>query len=78
MQGTQYATKRSILCRGAFCGPTTPTLLKRTMPKCTYYYYASQRHFVMRYKISRKLVHNPIVFMVSFFFVADRRSDTTT
>ena len=21
MQGTQYATKRSILCRGAFCGP---------------------------------------------------------
>ena len=22
MQGTQYATKRSILCRGAFCGPT--------------------------------------------------------
>ena len=23
MQGTQYATKRSILCRGAFCGPTT-------------------------------------------------------
>ena len=25
MQGTQYATKRSILCRGAFCGPTTHT-----------------------------------------------------
>ena len=24
MQGTQYATKRSILCRGAFCGPTAP------------------------------------------------------
>ena len=24
MQGTQYATKRSILCRGAFCGPTVP------------------------------------------------------
>ena len=24
MQGTQYATKRSILCRGAFCGPTRP------------------------------------------------------
>ena len=22
MHGTQYATKRSILCRGAFCGPT--------------------------------------------------------
>ena len=22
MQGTQYATKRSILCRGAFCGST--------------------------------------------------------
>ena len=22
MQGTQYATKRGILCRGAFCGPT--------------------------------------------------------
>ena len=22
MQGTQYATERSILCRGAFCGPT--------------------------------------------------------
>ena len=22
MQDTQYATKRSILCRGAFCGPT--------------------------------------------------------
>ena len=22
MQGTQYATIRSILCRGAFCGPT--------------------------------------------------------
>ena len=22
MQGTQYATKRSILCRGSFCGPT--------------------------------------------------------
>ena len=21
MQGTQYATKRSILCMGAFCGP---------------------------------------------------------
>ena len=25
MQGTQYATKRSILCRGAFCGPTAHT-----------------------------------------------------
>ena len=25
MHGTQYATKRSILCRGAFCGPTTHT-----------------------------------------------------
>ena len=25
MQGTQYATKRSILCRGAFCGPTKDT-----------------------------------------------------
>ena len=22
MQGSQYATKRSILCRGAFCGST--------------------------------------------------------
>ena len=27
MQGTQYATKRSILCRGAFCGPTGPDAL---------------------------------------------------
>ena len=27
MQGTQYATKRSILCRGAFCGPTLHTPL---------------------------------------------------
>ena len=27
MQGTQYATKRSILCRGAFCGPTLLRLL---------------------------------------------------
>ena len=27
MQGTQYATKRSILCRGAFCGPTMHTLV---------------------------------------------------
>ena len=27
MQGTQYATKRSILCRGAFCGPTMPQSL---------------------------------------------------
>ena len=26
MQGTQYATKKSILCRGAFCGPTKPSL----------------------------------------------------
>ena len=26
MQGTQYATKRSILCRGAFCGPTVHAL----------------------------------------------------
>ena len=25
MQGTQYATKRSILCRGAFCRPTHRT-----------------------------------------------------
>ena len=34
MQGTQYATKRSILCRGAFCGPTVRNhgqlLLKRS------------------------------------------------
>ena len=29
MQGTQYATKRSILCRGAFCGPTC-------LPKMSY------------------------------------------
>ena len=28
MQGTQYATKRSILCRGAFCGPTVPRYRK--------------------------------------------------
>ena len=27
MQSTQYATKRSILCRGAFCGPTTHSYL---------------------------------------------------
>ena len=27
MQGTQYATKRSILCKGAFCGPTVPSLV---------------------------------------------------
>ena len=27
MQGTQYATKRSILCRGAFCGPTVLLLI---------------------------------------------------
>ena len=27
MQGTQYATKRSILCRGAFCGPTELVVL---------------------------------------------------
>ena len=29
MQGTQYATKRSILCRGAFCGPTVVPLLSQ-------------------------------------------------
>ena len=28
MQGTQYATKRSILCRGAFCGPTAHISLR--------------------------------------------------
>ena len=28
MQGTQYATKRSILCRGAFCGPTEVSCFK--------------------------------------------------
>ena len=28
MQGTQYATKRSILCRGAFCGPTEHATVK--------------------------------------------------
>ena len=28
MQGTQYATKRSILCRGAFCGPTVHIHIK--------------------------------------------------
>ena len=28
MQGTQYATKRSILCRGAFCGPTGVICIK--------------------------------------------------
>ena len=28
MQGTQYATKRSILCRGAFCGPTVLHLIR--------------------------------------------------
>ena len=27
MQGTQYATKRSILCRGAFCGPTVQLII---------------------------------------------------
>ena len=31
MQGTQYATKSSILCRGAFCGPTKHVLLKTTL-----------------------------------------------
>ena len=30
MQGTQYATKRSILCRGAFCGPTMHFVKKLT------------------------------------------------
>ena len=29
MQGTQYATKRSILCRGAFCGPTRNISIKK-------------------------------------------------
>ena len=45
MQGIQYATKRSILCRGAFCGPTvlqcsrccrdTATLMKILL-RCDY------------------------------------------
>ena len=35
MQGTQYATKRSILCRGAFCGPTEHIIKLNTQPKTT-------------------------------------------
>ena len=31
MQGTQYATKRSILCRGAFCGPTARNYYVRSL-----------------------------------------------
>ena len=32
MQGTQYATKRSILCRGAFCGPTAQAVVVYVKP----------------------------------------------
>ena len=42
MQGTQYATKRSILCRGAFCGPT-----KHSMP--SHHMYASESPFKWRF-----------------------------
>ena len=31
MQGTQYATKRSILCRGAFCGPTVLLTVRKCL-----------------------------------------------
>ena len=32
IQGTQYATKRSILCRGAFCGPTAQVYPRVSFP----------------------------------------------
>ena len=40
MQGTQYATKRSILCRGAFCGPTEQSdqgLIARSLRQIIYF-----------------------------------------
>ena len=39
MQGTQYATKRSILCRGAFCGPTELVGLRLTSSKRWHFYF---------------------------------------
>ena len=42
MQGTQYATKRNILCRGAFCGPTKQVINARTQ-KLKVHYRAAER-----------------------------------
>ena len=36
MQGTQYATKKSILCRGAFCGPTVLRCIYTYVTKYTF------------------------------------------
>ena len=64
MQGTQYATKRSILCRGAFCGPTvrvtltnsSVTLLGYTssVPKTLKHFVFHARRFFLALK--RKII----------------------
>ena len=45
MQGTctQYVTKRSILCRGAFCGPTMRNSVHSTVQACLRSYYFTKR-----------------------------------
>ena len=47
MQGTQYATKRSILCRGAFCGPTALFWMIKSSALLTY---------VLRYFVKNNLL----------------------
>ena len=57
MQGTQYATKRSILCRGAFCGPTEQLKLNYLKQPC---YLSSTTTTVQHYKKYYKSSQNPI------------------
>ena len=52
MQGTQYATKRSILCRGAFCGPTVRLLVHRFIFSMLLGKYS--RYICCRWKYSSK------------------------
>ena len=65
MQGTQYATKRSILCRGAFCGPTGPICFiwdnKRVVQHVHYYSTDSPARFLFDME---SLLANPCNFMI--------------
>ena len=63
MQGTQYATKRSILCRGAFCGPTKLATCKLAMFKLVSVAVAEQTGLSMTWSKKPKtdvLVTRPI------------------
>ena len=79
MQGTQYATKRSILCRGAFCGPTQHYITNCVSHQntCNYSLSASDyNNYIDSYDFGGKLTLNSFNYLFYLQYWLKSRNET--